>query len=432
LKKRVVLEVKNLTVYANSRTILRNISFSLEEGERLLVVGRSGSGKTTLLRSLVGIAQEVFGLTVSGSIHVYGERVSNSAKASKHFFYVPQEPWYSIAAPYPILELIFDDRCNDCLESVEKFSRKLGIHEKLYKASTDLSAGEAQRIALLQALISKYHVVLIDEVTSYLDPEAKRSVVEAVKAISEQGTAVIIVDHDTELWRGKVDGVLHIDKGAIRLYDDPAETPIALDLEKLKYELKNLRQMMKYSEGASVLITENVWFKYPDSDTYILKDVHMTVHQHEITWIKGKSGRGKSTLLKVLAGVLKPSRGQVKRFVNEVQLVSENPLHYISNPIVGEELQWDNNIAALVELDDKLNVSIMFLSSGERRRLAIASAFQKQPKLLLIDEPTVGLDPWNAIAITKLLSMLQSKGSAIVVASHGEEFQYIASRVVEV
>jgi ATPase components of various ABC-type transport systems, contain duplicated ATPase len=432
LKEPAALEVKNLSVYANSQTILRGITFSLEKGERLLVVGRSGSGKTTLLRSLTGIAQEIFRLSVFGSVSVYGEKVLNSVEASKHFFYVPQEPWYSIATPYPVLELLFDNRCNMCLKSIESFARKLGVYEKLYEASTDLSAGEVQRLALLQALAVKSHTVLIDEITSYLDSEARRNVVEAVKIISEQGVAVVVVDHDIELWRGSVDKVLYIESGVGKLYEDPMDTPMALDLKRLRNELKNSKHVVESSRGTPVLVAEGVWFKYPDAADYILKDVYVTIHPHEVTWIRGGSGKGKSTLLKVLAGVLKPSRGWVKRFIKEVQLVSENPLHYISNPTVGEELQWDTSLAMLIGLESKLDTPITLLSSGERRRLAIASAFRKQPKLLLIDEPTVGLDPWNAIAVVKLLSLLQSRGSAIVVASHGEEFECIASRIVEV
>ena len=425
----MALEVQNLSVFAQGGSILRNISFSLNAGEKLLIVGRSGSGKTTLLRAIAGIAQHIFNLRVSGHVRIYGERI-DLYTASRHIYYVPQEPWYSLYTPYPVLEtLSYAEQLND----VEPLARKLGIYNKLVAPSTELSAGEAQRINILHAILSRSSIVLIDEATSYLDQESKIEVVKALKTLSEQGTAIIVVDHDLRLWRGFVDKVLYIEDGGTKLYDDPLETPIAQDLENLN---KRLAEIGEKGRGGScqdtVAVAENIWFKYPDAEDYIIKGASLNVCAGELVWVKGSSGKGKSTLLKILAGILKPSRGSVRRFTRSVQLIPENPLQYISSPTVAEELNYREDIAILANLQHRFNSPITFLSSGERRRLAIASAFIRSPRLLLIDEPTVGLDPWNAISILTLLLKLLEKGSSIVVASHGEELSYIASRIVEV
>ncbi|MEM0027333.1 MAG: ATP-binding cassette domain-containing protein [Ignisphaera sp.] len=423
------LEVRNLSVYSSTKEILRNVNFSLSSGEILLVTGRSGSGKTTLLRSLIGIARELYGLSLSGSVSVYGNKISNTYEASKYFYYVPQEPWYSISFPYPAMDILFKSIDIDA-KAVEEMAKRLGVSHKLFDSSINLSAGEAQRIAFLEALASKAKIILIDEITSYLDRESRRQVVEAVKLASEYGETIVVVDHDIFSWRGIANKILYIEKGIATMFDDPMETPIYEDFKALEYTIKNIERFDADTE--KVIEVDNIWFKYPDSKEYILKGISFDVFSGDLIWVRGGSGRGKSTLLKILAGILKPSRGSVKRFVRGVQLVSENPLHYISNPTAGDEIGWNKEIARIAGLEDALNTPIAFLSSGERRRLAIASAFIRQPKALLIDEPTVGLDPWNSIAVIKLLTMLQQRGSAIVVASHGEELGYIATKTLVV
>ena len=428
MKKLEALEVRNLSVYTKTERILDNINLSLSEGERLLVVGRSGSGKTTLLRSITGIARDLYNLVVEGSVKVYGESILDVYEASKHFYYVPQEPWYSIASPYPVLDILFRGSTN--FKLVEELAKKLGVYNKLFEASINLSAGEAQRIAILKALVSKAKILLIDEVTSYLDRESRKRVVEAIKTASEYGATVVVVDHDIELWRGYVDKVLYIDKGAATIYEDPVQTPIYEDYKSLESVLRGVERGCLC--GDEVVEVRGVWFRYPDSGEYVLKDISFSVYSGELVWVRGGSGRGKSTLLKILAGVLKPGKGVVRRFVESIQLVPENPLHYISNPLAGDEINWSIGLAKIAGLENVLKTPIAFLSSGERRRLAIASAFMRQPRVLLIDEPTVGLDPWNAASIIKLLISLQKMGSAIVVASHGEELEYVSTKVVGV
>ena len=160
----------------------------------------------------------------------------------------------------------------------------------------------------------------------------------------------------------------------------------------------------------------------------MLRGINLDVGEGEVLWIRGSSGCGKSTLLKVLAGILKPSRGYVER-PRGVQLVPENPLLYLSAPTPREELGNNLEIARSLGLEDCLDTPILMLSSGERRRLAIASAYLRQPKALLIDEPTVGLDPWNARRVLTLIAKLASRGCSVVVASHGEELGLVASSI---
>ncbi len=425
MSERKVLELRRLSVASEDRRILDDITLDLYEGEVLLVAGRSGSGKTTLLRTIAGIAGELLGLRVEGFVRVCGEKPLKPENVAKHVFYVPQEPWFSISCPYPVYELL--SYTSRTLEEVSKALRELGVEHKLWDSSTNLSAGEAQRVALAEAMLSEKKLVLVDEVTSYLDPESRRKAINAVRKLAEQGTAVIVVDHDVARWRGIASRVLYLENGRAKLFDDPLETPIYAELEKLKRS----RIELDTASGARVLEARSLWYRYPDGEDFVLKGIDLEVRQGEILWIRGASGCGKSTLLKILAGILAPSRGWVER-PRATQLVPENPLLYLSAPTPREELGDRVDLARSLGLEECLDTPILMLSSGERRRLAIASAYMREPRLLLIDEPTIGLDPWNARRVLELLAELARRGSGIAVASHGEELSVVATSILEV
>jgi len=429
LKKQEVLEVNDLSVSAYNRPILKNITFTLNLGEALLITGRSGCGKTTLLRALTGIAKELYNLNVVGKIKIYGEKIHSSIEASKYIHYVVQEPWFSISAPYPISELFIYSCKNQ--QYIEYLAKTFSIYHKLWESSTNLSAGEAERIALIEAFASDKKIVLIDEATSYLDKKSKELIADTVKKLKEYGLSLIIVDHNVELWSRIADNILYIEDGYAKIFDDVYETPIYHQLLSLRKKYRELKINKNSEDKDTILEVYDLWYKYPDSNDYIIKSFNINAASGEVIWIKGSSGSGKTTLLKLLAGVLKPSRGYIKRPKN-IQLIPENPLHYISNPIVIEELRNRIEIAKLVNLEGSLYTPIAFLSSGERRRLAIASAFMRQSKLLLVDEPTVGLDPWNALNILNIIHRLVKNGSTIVIASHSDEIGAIATNSYEV
>ncbi|MEM4442581.1 MAG: ATP-binding cassette domain-containing protein [Ignisphaera sp.] len=422
-----VLEVKDLKVEARGRTILNHISFSIDRGETLLILGRSGSGKTTLLRALTFIAKELFDMVIKGSIEIYGEKIHNSYSASKHIYYIVQEPWFSISTPYPYIEIMFYSGNNS--QKIINMAKEFGIHNCLWSSTSSLSAGEIERIALLEAYISRKDVILIDEASSYLDTQSRYKIVKLVKKLKNSGVSTIVVDHDVELWRGVVDSVLYIDNGSAKIYEDPKETPIYDDLTKLNEYAEKLSPCSS-NEDEIVIEARDVWFKYPDGERYVINGMDIDIEKGGITWIKGTSGSGKSTLLKILAGILKPVKGSIKR-PKGIQFIPENPLYYISSPTPREELMNRIDIAKKFNLERALDTPIAMLSSGERRRLAIASAFIRQPKVLLIDEPTVGLDPWNAMHVLESLCLLAKHGCGIAVASHGEELRYISNKVIE-
>ena len=427
MSRGLAVYVDNLRVFSRrGKPIIKEASFKLSEGDLAIVIGRSGSGKTTILRALAGVATNIFGLRVEGSIKIMGSKPSLSVLRD-FVSYIPQEPWSAIASPYPLVELTSFSRASrsEALEILEE----LGLGNVVNENTSCLSPGEIQRLLIAEAYLMHSKVLLIDEALSYLDPKSRVEVAKLIKELVEEGATAIVVDHVLDPWLDSYTKVIMVEDGVAREVENVSETGYLEALESCLKRFEKLRPLHRESEY--VIEVDNLWFRYPDSKSYVLKGVSLRVGVGEVVVIKGASGRGKSTLLKVLAGIYRASRGRkVVRY--GLQLVPENPLLYISSPTPREELGGDEGLAELAMIKHCLDTPIAFLSGGERRRLAIASAFSRSPKLLLLDEPSVGLDPWSALSVAELISRLCKAGSSVVIATHDPYLSKLGSSVIEI
>ena len=398
---------RGVIVTAGGRNIVRVEDFHVEGGELVAVIGPSGTGKTTFLRALSRIRRR--GIRVSGSITVEGS-VS----------IIPQEPWYGVSSPYVATELSFSGLR---IEELTSLLRELELEGKEFKATTSLSAGEAMRLAIASAMASGSEVLLVDEFSSYLDSESRDASIELLRREADSGRAVVVVDHSP--WIVDYADRVYVSIGStIREYSAKDVMEAYRDVYKLLEELAPPKPL-----DDIVLEARDLKYRYPDSQE-ILKGVDVELAKGSIAVVRGRSGSGKSTLLKVLAGVYKPSGGKLSCMCKRL-LVPENPLFFLSEPTVAEELGGDKALASMVGLEKAFSNPIGVISSGERRRLALASAFKRGGEVILVDEPTVGLDPWSAAKILRLLVELALSGVGIVVASHSEVLARIANRVIE-
>lgn len=419
---REFLRVENLKICAGGRPITAIDFLSVREGEVVLVTGPSGSGKTSILRCIAGLAS-LFGLGFTGSIAIDpGPNV---------IAYIPQEPWFGLVAPYPILDIESFTRAREA--EVYRYAEALGVRNVLESNSMDLSAGEIQRVLFVEVLVDRPRLVLLDEVTAYLDEDSREALAEAVERIrSEVGSSFIVVDHDIELWRGVADRVVYVEKGRrAELYEDIDSIPFMDRVRDARREIEAIaRELRNVSNDDPVLKVYNLWFKYPDSRRYIISGLSLEVNRGELLVIQGASGRGKSTLLKILIDIYRPSRGRVDRLYREAQYIPENPLLYLSEPTPREELQGDDALASKAMLLDALDTPITRLSSGERRRLAIASAIKRSADIVVIDEPSVGLDAENTLRVLRIMLSALKNGVSMVIATHSRLLASASSKVV--
>jgi energy-coupling factor transport system ATP-binding protein len=405
------LRAECLTVAAGSAPIVRCASFQARGGSLVLVTGASGSGKTSLLRAIAGLAP-ARGLRVSGSLKVEGRPA-----------YIPQEPWYTIVAPYPLAEAA---AMGVDLDLFLEASERLGVRGLEARPTISLSAGEVQRFAVALSRLSGAEVLLVDEVTSYLDGASRLAAARMLREAADEGSLVLVVDHDPRPWEGLADAVIHLDSGRLTMYSDVRESPLyGAYLEALR-AARGLKP--EGQPGEVVAEAYSLRFSYPGGPL-VLDGVSFSVRRGEIVAVAAPSGRGKTTLLRILAGALKPGGGRV-RVRGRRLYIPENPLLYLSSPTVAEELGGDRGLASLAGLEGSMWKPIGVLSSGERRRLAIASAAGRGASLILVDEPGVGLDPWSALKVLRTLKLAAERGAGIVVATHSPIIVAAASRVV--
>ncbi|MEO3993660.1 MAG: ATP-binding cassette domain-containing protein [Desulfurococcaceae archaeon TW002] len=315
------------------------------------------------------------------------------------------------------------------IKSVSNLRRVLeefGLGQHINRTTYTLSAGEVQRLAFVIAVNSGKEIILLDEPTSYLDKHNSENLARFVGKLSrDYDRTFIVVDHDLTLWSDYVSRVLYLSEGRLT---EMSENPFK---EVIDYMTRELRPPNSRNNECLKIRVDS--FKFPDSKEPLLTNISFEVCRGEVVVVKGSSGSGKTTLLKLIAsGCLRnnkivSSEGSRCKAV----LVPDNPLLYLSSPTPAEEVGISGlKYLKYLGISDKAETPIMKLSSGERRRLAIASALSRSYEYVLMDEPTAGLDPLNKLHVLEAIIKAAEMSVGFVIASHDPFVEMIANKVV--
>jgi len=401
--------------------ILRDVYFSLREGEFLLVTGRSGSGKTTLIRAITGTLRSAEGF-LKGETYLCGHRVLDASPEDIYscVVYIPQEPWYAIIG-YTVHAEICHSLALEGRSCTKADFSVTGLQHMVNRLTYTLSAGETQRVLWAELMLRGARVLVLDEPLVYLDESGRGLVRGVVERALGEGVAVLLVDHNPFFWEKLEPRVMILGNGRV-VYSGKWLHEV---VEQHCSRSIDAKRSLRASRGVYAEL-RNVWYRYPGGD-YVLVNLNMTIHRGVITALVGPNGSGKTTLLKVASGVLKPSRGSIVRSEPAVY-VPENPLLYFTMPTPREELllaaRGDESrvldITGYFNIKHTLDQPIARLSSGERRRVALASAYLHGFSGYFIDEPTGGLDYESAVLILNLLEDIAEEGRAVVIATHDE------------
>ncbi|MGC8983139.1 MAG: ATP-binding cassette domain-containing protein [Desulfurococcaceae archaeon] len=409
---------------------IRGISVDLEPGEVLLVAGRSGSGKTTLVRGLTGTIKAAGGY-FEGYVKVHGKRLDEMSpnEVSSLVAYVPQEPWYGVLA-----HTAYADVCHMLslrgLECSRSHLEPFGVASYANKPVYNLSAGQVQRVLWTSALAGGAKLLVLDEPLVYLDEEGRRSAREAVEKLAREGAAVVVVDHNPLFWEGLEPRLLYMEQGVAKYYGRWSRGVVEVP--------EDAPPKRRIGRGVYAELRD-VWFKYPGERSHVLRGFSFRAEKGVLTALVGPNGSGKTTILKLASGLLKPQRGLVARRGPSVY-VPENPLLYFTMPTPREELllsaRGDESraleAAEVFGVKHVLDKPLARVSTGERRRIALASAWLAGFEGYFVDEPTGGLDDYSARSVLEALSLLAEWGRAVVVASHDKRVIKAADVVVEV
>jgi energy-coupling factor transport system ATP-binding protein len=487
-----VLQFEGLTYgYPGSRSpALEGVDLSVDPGEFVVLAGRSASGKSTLLRAACGLVPHFHGGEVEGRLEVAGldVRAHGPAELAAVVGLVAQEPETQVVSTTvrAELELPLELRGASAAataRAVEEVALALAIPDLLERTTDTLSGGELQRVALAAALATRPRLVLLDEPTSQLDPVAGDELISLLRRLNEEwGVAVILGEHRLERCLSAADRMVAMESGSIRFDGPPREflgwaldsdtaltTPGARLLRSAGLpapaSVREARQTLKaaglasniphsttevvvrdvqraaQSDASDALLVRDLWVELGQGEEQIeaLRGVDLQIRSGERVALMGANGAGKSTLLRAAAGSQKPARGRIDAPAG-IALLPQRPADLFVHERVADEVLSESGEAALRRfgLEGLGDADPRDLSGGERQRLALAIVVAGRgpgegapPGVLLLDEPTRGMDRARKGELTGMVTELSEEGSAIVVATHDVEFAVtFADRVI--
>lgn len=411
---------------------LRGVSLAIDPGERVVLLGPSGAGKSTLLRALSGLVPHFHGGRFAGRVVVAGRdtRETRPAELAGTVATVFQDPEDQVVMGTVEHEVAFGPGNLGVppaaiAERVEESLAAVDALHLLGRRTTELSGGELQRVCLASALALRPQLLLLDEPTSQLDEEGAAAFLEAVDRL---GIALVLSEHRVRRSLQIADRALFLEGGRLRA-DGPVDRVEAWLRDERDGYLDGpgpLEPALAAESSEVLLELDDVGFSY--GAVPVLESVSLAVRAGEVVALEGPNGSGKTTLAKLAAGLLEPSCGRVGRAGTACYL-SQDPGRYVARERVLDEvaLSVGGDLAAahealeLVDLGWAADRHPRDLSSGERERLGLAAVVAPRPRILLLDEPTRGVDPERKRALAGLLSAYAARGNAVLVATHDRE-----------
>jgi energy-coupling factor transport system ATP-binding protein len=481
-----MIEVSGLTfAYPHaSQPILDDVTLSIQEGEAVLVVGPSGGGKSTFLRCLNGLVPHFHGGRFAGRVAVAGlDTLSHQPRdLALVAGMVFQDPESQFVADVVEDELAFGME-NMGLprltmrKRVEEVLDVLAIAHLRRRRLDTLSGGELQRVAIGSVLTMQPRILILDEPTSQLDPQAAEEVLTTVQRLNaDLGLTIVIAEHRLERVVQHVDRVLYLPgDGSVASYPVreamarlPLAPPVArigraLGWEPLPLSVREGKRFAKdaphpaapvdapLSSGPALVQVEGLCLSYGDGD--VLRDVSLTARAGEVLALMGRNGAGKTSLLRALVGLVTPRNGSLcvldcdvretatEDLCRRVAFVPQDSASILFHDSVESEIgdtlrgtgRHGSVDEALVEwrLEPLRRKHPRDLSAGERQRAALAAMLAGSPPVVLLDEPTRGMDYETKELLIANLRRRCDEGCAVVLASHDVELvASCAQRVV--
>ncbi len=419
---------------SDDELILRE-ELTLSDSGLTYLSGKSGAGKSTFLKILKGFHPEFLPGELSGDFIPFN-----------HALYLFQNPFNQIIHHHIKNEILFSAE-NEKINFVNDFAKNeeliywlevFGLKDifESERSLKSLSHGENQRLLLLSLILAKPNVLFLDEPTAFLD-QKNREIVYRVIYEYKKKSHVFLIDHHFQEVSHLIDQTLYFQRqnNILEVTSEKAmnNTNTTLDLGHIKIEsiFKNKKLSVK-----------NLFFGF-HQDKKIISDLSFELNSGECLVLKGKSGVGKSTLFKLLLGELKLQGGVIQYPLgdafNSCSVLFQNPeLHFLFDT-VEEEIRNNElvklfpKILMLMKLENKLSTNPFLLSEGEKRRLSFLVAQNKMKPLLLLDEPTFGLDDEQVKIIQELILLYKNLGSMVLLISHDQEFyEKIANTILDI
>ena len=400
--------------YADSEApALEDVSLTIEPGEVVALLGPSGSGKSTLLRALGGLVPHFHGGRFAGRVEVAGDdtrrtRPAELAGTVASLFQDPEE------------QVVFGRVANEVAFGLENLGTppariwprthlalaEAGVAQLAERRTETLSAGELQRVSLASVFALEPGLLLLDEPTSQLDPAGAEALLDLACA---SGSAVVLSEQRPTLPLERCDRVFFLDAGRV-LLDAPREEALAwLAAHRPEYLPRAPEIVERNGDGNDVLCrVAGVTFGYGDAP--VLDCASLELHRGEVVALTGPNGVGKTTLAKLAVGLLEPQSGAAERQGRACYLSQDPGRYLVAERVedevalaVGGDLGRARRTLAEVGLAGFERRHPRDLSTGERERVALASVLVADPDVLILDEPTRGVDPPRKTELARMI-----------------------------
>ncbi|WP_321506253.1 ABC transporter ATP-binding protein [uncultured Methanoregula sp.] len=462
------------TLSGRSVTALHHLNLTIQPGEFTLITGPSGSGKSTLARCLNGLIPHATNGTMEGSVIVHGmnTREYDTPDFAPHVGMVFQDPGYQLVTADVESEIAFGLEIlnypqQEIRARLDQTTALLQIGHLMGRPISDLSWGERQRVAIASVIAMQPSLLVMDEPFSGIDAASAQNLAELLSDLRKSLSITIIVfEHRTGYLLPMTDRIIVMEAGTI-LSDKKRDLPIQ---PCSTWDLPST--LNRSSEGARASVQEippqeistnpsgkvctptlslrDVCYRYPGAKTTVLDGITLDFYPGELTVITGANGSGKTTLLKHCNGLLIPDRGSVflgaeplrKKTVagaaHAVGLLNQHADHQLFESTITDELAFgprnlgmaDEEIGKIIlKIRDQCSLSHidpstppLGLSGGEKQRVALAGILTMDTPVIILDEPTFGLDQDLKSAFTVFLRGLCDIKKTVIVATHDEEF----------
>lgn len=418
--------------------VLSGVSMAVPAGAFALLVGGTGSGKSTLLS--LAKPQIAPAGDRAGQVRVFGRPVDGlDGAAACEVGYVFQDPDNQIVCDSVWHEMAFGlenlgTPQGEMRRRVAEASYFFGMGPWFHSDTDALSGGRKQLLALASTLVMQPRVLLLDEPTAQLDPIAARNFLHALFRVNrELGCTVVVATHEPELMADYATCAFELVDGAVGAVEDLGRFKCEATLAE--------RGALCDANAPAAVSARGAWFRYGRDDDWVLRGLDLEVRQGEVHALVGGNGCGKSTLLALIAGTRRAQRGEVRSAISAKAMLPQDPKALFAEERVDEELmEWahiggygaDEVQAMMGELGlaDRADLHPYDLSGGQRQMLALGKLLLVHPRLLLLDEPTKGLDRTARERVAGMIEAARRDGVTVIVSTHDLAFvRRVADRV---
>lgn len=465
----LALELKGLSFTHAGATeeVLRGVDLDVVQGSFALLVGDTGSGKSTML-SLVKPQIAPAG-SKQGSVRVFGRNVEDlsNEESARTVGFVFQDPDNQIVCDSVWHEMAFGLEnlgvpAAEMRRRVAEAGYFFGMGDWFHSPTDALSGGRKQLLALASTLVMQPRLLLLDEPTAQLDPIATKNFLHALFRVNrELGCTVVVATHAPDLMADYATCAYELRDGSVREIEDLAELKKGCDLEGVcgrrqgrsgsvsdapAESMADIERPAGQRRGGSLLSgvrtgfssapavdARGVWARYERDADWVLRGLDISVATGEVHALVGGNGSGKSTLLALMAGVRRANRGALCVIPTKKALLPQDPKALFACECVEDELMEWTGIGAYGAAEAQVMLSRLDLAScaerhpydlsgGQRQLLALGKVLLVGPQLLLLDEPTKGLDRTARKEVARLVDEARRGGATIVMATHDFEF----------